>query len=118
MSKQQIRHAGGDASCGRHKVGLLKSLGGETHTQGMYLGRWIKHKTGNNKRKITRKDRRRARPERQRKRRTRRMTRARFRTGELNVAAWIASHCPLRETGRPDMPRFFCRNVQSSAVTS
>ena len=30
VSKQQIRHAGGDEGCGRRRVGLLNPLGGDT----------------------------------------------------------------------------------------
>ena len=43
MSKKPIRHAGGDESCGRCRVGLLSSLGGQTHSQGLYLHRWTKN---------------------------------------------------------------------------
>ena len=52
MSKQWIRHAGGDESCGRHRVGLRSPLGGETHTRGMYLDRWTKQKIAIKKRKL------------------------------------------------------------------
>ena len=43
MSKKPNRHAGGDESCGRRKVGLLRPLGGQTHSQGLYLHRWTKN---------------------------------------------------------------------------
>ena len=52
VSKQHIRHAGGDESCCRRRVGLLNPLGGETHSQGLYLDRWTKEKIGNKKRKL------------------------------------------------------------------
>ena len=42
MSKQQIRHSGGDEKCGRRRVELLNPFGGETHTKVMYLDRWTK----------------------------------------------------------------------------
>ena len=99
VSKQQIRHAGGDERCDRCRVGPLNPHGGETHKQGIYLDRWTKHKIGNKKRKSARKGRRRAPPERRRKRNIRRnMTRARSRTGELNVATWNVRSLSL--TGR------------------
>ena len=43
MSKKPIRHAGGDESCGRRRVGLLSPLGGQAHSQGLYLHRWTKN---------------------------------------------------------------------------
>ena len=58
VSKQHIRYAGGDDRCGRHRVGLFNSLGGETNKQGMYLGRWTKQKIGNGKKRLARKGRR------------------------------------------------------------
>ena len=89
MSKQQIRYAGVDERCGRRRVGLLNPLGGETHTQGMYLDRWTKQKFSNNKKRLARKGRKRARPERRRNTKTsQNVARARSRTGELNVATW------------------------------
>ena len=66
VSKQQIRHTGGDERCGRRREGLLNPLSGETHKQGMYLDRWTKQKISNRKKRLTRKGRRRARPERRR----------------------------------------------------
>ena len=87
VSKQQIRYAGGDERCGRRRVGLLNPLGGETHKLGMYLDRWAKQKISNRKKRLARKGRRRARPERRRNAKTsQNVTRARSRTGELNVA--------------------------------
>ena len=56
MSKQQIRYAGGDERCGRRRVGLLNPLGDETHNQGMYLNRWTKHKTVDEKKRLARKE--------------------------------------------------------------
>ena len=87
VSKQQIRYAKGDERCGRRRVGLLNSLGGETHRQGMYLDRWTKQNINYRKKKLARKSRRRARPERPRNAKTsQNVARARSRTGELNVA--------------------------------
>ena len=87
MSKQQIRYAGGDESCGRCRLGLPNPLGSETHKQGMYLERWTKHKIGGKKKRSeARKVRRRARPERRPKLKGRQtLTRVRPRTGEPNV---------------------------------
>ena len=78
----------GLGGCGRRRVRLLNLLCGETHTQGMYLDRWTKHEIGNKKRKstINRTGRRSAQPERRRNKQSiRHTTRARSRTGELNV---------------------------------
>ena len=74
--KQQIRHTGEDKSCGLRGVRQLNLLGGETHTQGVYLDGWVIHKVGNKKRKFARRVRRRTRLERLRKRRTRHVSRA------------------------------------------
>ena len=81
-------------------MGLLNPLGGETHKQGMYLDCWIKQKINNNKKKrLARKGKRRARSERRRTAKTsQNMTRARSRTGELNVATWNVRSLSL--TGR------------------
>ena len=99
MSKQQIRYAGGDERCGRRRVGLLNPLGGEIHKQGMYLDRWTKQKISNRKKRLARKGRRRARPEMRRNAKTsQNVARARFRTGELNVATWNVRSLSL--TGR------------------
>ena len=57
MSKQQIRYAGGDERCGRHRVGRLNPLGGKIHKQGMYLDRWTKQKISNRKKRLARKGR-------------------------------------------------------------
>ena len=87
MSKQQIRYVGGDERCDRRRVGLLNSLGGETHKQGMYLDRWTKQKIGNRIKILARKGGRRARPERRRSVKTsQNVTRARSRNEELNLA--------------------------------
>ena len=68
-------------------MGLLNPPGGETHKQGMYLDRWTKQKISNIKNRSARKGRRRARPERRRNAKaSQNVARARFRTGELNVA--------------------------------
>ena len=89
VSKQQIRYAGGDERCGRRRVGLLNPISGETHKQGMYLGRWTKPKIRNRKKILAGKGRRRARPERRRNAKTsQHVARARPRIGELNVATW------------------------------
>ena len=70
-------------------MGLLKSLSGETHKQGLYLDRWTKQKYSNRKKRLARKGRRRARPERRRIAETsQNVARARSRTGDLNVATW------------------------------
>ena len=99
VSKQQIRYAGGDERCGRRRVGLLNPVGGETHKQGMYLDRWTKQKISNRKKRSARKGRRRVRPERRRNAKTsQNVARARFRTGELNVAIWNIRSLSL--TGR------------------
>ena len=99
VSKQQIRYAGGNERYGRRRVGLLNPLGGETHKQGMYLDRWTKQKISNRKKRLARKGRRRARPERRRNAKTsQNVARARFRTGELNVATWNVRSLSL--TGR------------------
>ena len=85
----------------------------------LYLDRWTNHKVGNQKRRSVRKCRRRARLERRRKLKIRQnVTRARCRTGELNVATWNVVLCPLRDAVAPGMPRCFCRNVKCSAATS
>ena len=87
MSKQQNRYVGGDERCDRRRVGLLNSLGGETHKQGMYLDRWTKQKIGNRIKILARKGRRRARPERRRNVKTsQNVARAQSRNGELNLA--------------------------------
>ena len=108
MSKQRIRHAGGNERCGRRRVGLLNPVSRETHKQGIYLDRWTKHKTGNKERRSNRKSRRRARPERRRKLNQRRkVTRARSRTGELNVATWNVRSLSLtgrRGAGHAEVP--------------
>ena len=99
MSKQQIRYAGGDERCGRRRVGLLNPLSGETHKQGMYLDRWTKQKISNRKKRFARKCRRRTRPERRRIAKTsQNVSRARSRTGELNIATWNVRSLSL--TGR------------------
>ena len=99
VSKQQIRHAGGDKRCGRRRVGLLNSLGGEIHKQGMYLDRWTKQKVGNRKKSLARKGRGRVRPERRCNAKTsQNVARARCRTEEINVATWNVR--PLSLTGR------------------
>ena len=99
VSKQQIRYARGDESCGRRRVGLLNPLSGETHKQGMYLDRWTKQKLSNRKKRLAGKGRRSARPERWRNAKTsQNVARARSRTGELNVATWNV--CSLSLTGR------------------
>ena len=80
-------------------MGLLNLLGGETHKQGMHLDRWTKNKFGNKKKKSARKGTRKARPERRRKLKIRQnVTRARSRTGELNLATWNVRSLSL--TGR------------------
>ena len=99
VSKQQNRYAGGDERCGRHRLGLLNPLSGETHKQGMYLDRWTKQKNSNMKKRLAGKGRRRARPERRRNAKTsQNVARARSRTGELNVATWNVRSLSL--TGR------------------
>ena len=99
MSKQQIRYAGGDERCDRRRVGLLNPLSGETHKQGMYLDRWTKQKISNRKKRFARKCRRRTRPERGRIAKTsQNVSRARSRTGELNIATWNVRSLSL--TGR------------------
>ena len=99
MSKQQIRYAGGDERCGRRRVGLLNPLSGETHKQGMHLDRWTKQKISNRKKRFARKGRRRTRPERRRIAKvSQNVSRARFRTGELNIATWNVRSLSL--TGR------------------
>ena len=99
VSKQQIRYAGGDERCGRRRVGLLNSLSGETHKQGVYLDRWTKQNIGNRKKSLAGKGRRRARPERRRNAKTsQNVARARSRIGELNVATWNVRSLSL--TGR------------------
>ena len=99
-------HAGGDESYGRRKVEPLNPLDGETHTQGMYLDRYTRHKIGNKKMKVPKKYRRRAQPDRwYDKQRMRHMTRARSRTGELNVATWNVRSLSLTGTVGPGMPR-------------
>ena len=80
-------------------MGLLNPLGGETHKQVMYLNRGTKHEISNKKRGSARKGRRRARRGRRRKLKMRyNTTRARSRTGELNVATWNVHSLSL--TGR------------------
>ena len=107
MSKQHIRYAGGDESCGRRRVGLLNPLSGETHKQGMYLDRWTKQKISNRKKRLAGKGRRRARPERRRNVKTsQNVARARSRTGELNVATWNVRSLSLtgrREAGHTEV---------------
>ena len=100
VRKQQVRYAGGDERCGRRRVGLLNPLGGETHKQDMYLDCWAKQKISNVKKRVARKEgRRRAQPERRRiAKRSKNVTRARSRTGELNVATWNVRSLSL--TGR------------------
>ena len=99
VRKQQIRYAGGDERCGRCRVGLLNPLGGKPHKQGMYFDRWTKQKIGNEKKRLARKGRRRARPERRRKVKIgQNVAGARSRTGELNVATWSVRSLSL--TGR------------------
>ena len=99
MSKQQIRYAGGDERCGRRRVRLLNPLSGETHKQGMYLDRWTKQKISNRKKRFARKGRRRTRPERRRIAKTsQNVSRARSRTGELNIVTWNVHSLSL--TGR------------------
>ena len=83
MSKQQIRYVGGDERCDRRRVGLLNSLGGETHKQGMYLDRWTKQKIGNRIKILARKGRRRR---RRNVKTSQNVARARSRNGELNLA--------------------------------
>ena len=99
MRKQQIRHTGESESCGLRGVRQLNLLGGETHTQGMYLDGWVIHKVGN-KRKFARKGRRRDRLERLRKRGTRRVSRAWSCTEQLNVVLGC-SMIGLQKTRRP-----------------
>ena len=95
----QIRYAGGDERCGRRRVGLLNPLSGETHKQGMCLDRWTKQKISNRKKRFARKCRRRTRPERRRIAKTsQNVSRARSRTGELNIATWNVRSLSL--TGR------------------
>ena len=65
----------------------------------MYLDRWTKQKISNRKKRLARKGRRRARPERRRNAKTsQNVSRARSRTGELNVATWNVRSLSL--TGR------------------
>ena len=65
----------------------------------MYLDRWIKQKIGHRKTRPARKGRKRVRPERRREVKIRKnVTRARSRTGELNVATWNVRS--LSPTGR------------------
>ena len=43
MHKKPNRHAGGDESCDRRKVGLLSPFSGQAYSQGLYLHRWTKN---------------------------------------------------------------------------
>ena len=80
-------------------MGLLNPLGGETNKQCTYLIDGPNKKSVTERKKKVRKGRRRARPERQRNARTsQNVARARFRTGELNVATWNVRSLSL--TGR------------------
>ena len=110
VSKQHIRHAEGDESCGQCRVGLLNPLGGETRMQDMYLVKWTKQKIGNKKRKLARKGRSRVRPERRRKKRIRRITRAGSRTGELNVTTWNVRSLFLTGRRGAGHAEVLCRN--------
>ena len=102
VSKQQIRYGGGDERCGRRRVRLLNPLSGETHKQGMCLDRWTKQKISNRKKRFARKCRRRTRPERRRIAKTsQNVSRARSRTGELNIATWNVRSLSL--TGRREV---------------
>ena len=65
----------------------------------LYLDRWTKQKISNRKKRFARKCRRRTRPERRRIAKTsQNVSRARSRTGELNIATWNVRSLSL--TGR------------------